>query len=559
MIQLGSALYTPSILTPDLGGVDLFSGGRWYREFVRPASDFPIDERSDAILGAFTNEWGISLDFAASTQAGGNSAYSTPVCVVGADCPRFDIFQDWLAYGSESDAGPYPIPPEVQKFYPYSTRSDGDSDLIVVVTNPDQSNVTDIYEYYNIYYIDNLAETSKLDLKMVELPPRYGQVNAYHLISLARSGDDIRVRFADVFNVPRRDTTGSAYVASLTADQQANARAKIADLIAALDPLWGAESIPADQQLAVLRQVVAAFGFQFYAGSGIARFDLASGLPRTESWTSASAGGMSKFLGLVRYDEVERGRIPHAIRLCIDAGNTSNKFVYPGRHAVGGWNPSLGLPMGARLSVRPDWYEANQAKFPGQDGVILRALLEFGGIVDDIETGGSFGIVALTGIGDDRWHQDELLNVRNIPRSAFRVHKLEPGYSIEAPNRVKLGESFQVTFRAQPPDKERFGGNLYYTWNAGQTAVFLSDKQTAATATLDAKYVGVQELIQQPYPDWYHAPPVMIEVVDGDVVPPPPPPPPPPPDIHRDRPMAAVPPWRLPRGRIGLSRYPGRS
>ncbi|TMA38192.1 MAG: hypothetical protein E6J82_17995, partial [Deltaproteobacteria bacterium] len=63
-----------------------------------------------------------------------------------------------------------------------------------------------------------------------------------------------------------------------------------------------------------------ASGSGFHADSG-AIFDLASGAPRPDGWTSATAAGLPILPGLARYDEaVDQGEIRHA--LAFIAGGT---------------------------------------------------------------------------------------------------------------------------------------------------------------------------------------------------------------------------------------------
>ena len=65
------------------------------------------------------------------------------------------------------------------------------------------------------------------------------------------------------------------------------------------------------------------------AGSG-AVFDLNSNALRPATWTSADAAGLPILPGLVRYEEVFAGEIPHALRFT--APQTRNAFIWPARH-----------------------------------------------------------------------------------------------------------------------------------------------------------------------------------------------------------------------------------
>ena len=65
------------------------------------------------------------------------------------------------------------------------------------------------------------------------------------------------------------------------------------------------------------------------AGSG-AVFNLRSNKLRPNGWTSADAAGLPIFAGLIRYDEIQRGYINHAIRFT--APETQAGFIHPATH-----------------------------------------------------------------------------------------------------------------------------------------------------------------------------------------------------------------------------------
>ncbi|TMB11765.1 MAG: hypothetical protein E6J66_08195, partial [Deltaproteobacteria bacterium] len=90
-----------------------------------------------------------------------------------------------------------------------------------------------------------------------------------------------------------------------------------------------------------------ASGSGFRADSG-AIFDLVSGAPRPDGWTSATAAGLPILPGLARYDEaVEQGEIRHA--LAFTAGGTAHAYVAPATHSSGSTNAAYAPPMGLRV------------------------------------------------------------------------------------------------------------------------------------------------------------------------------------------------------------------
>ena len=104
------------------------------------------------------------------------------------------------------------------------------------------------------------------------------------------------------------------------------------------------------------------------AGSG-AVFNLRSNRLRPNGWTSADAAGLSIFAGLIRYDEIQRGYINHAIRFT--APHTQAGFIHPATHfASSSSNPDL-PPMGLRLRLKASF---DISRFPRVAKIILRAM-----------------------------------------------------------------------------------------------------------------------------------------------------------------------------------------
>jgi hypothetical protein len=115
-----------------------------------------------------------------------------------------------------------------------------------------------------------------------------------------------------------------------------------------------------------------------WQASNAATFDLRSNRMRPEGWTSSDAAGLPIFPSIVRYDEVARGRIDHALRVTVR--RTRRAYVYPARHfASSRTDPSLPR-MGERLRLKRD---VDVAGFPPHARVILEALKTYGMLVAD--------------------------------------------------------------------------------------------------------------------------------------------------------------------------------
>ncbi len=147
----------------------------------------------------------------------------------------------------------------------------------------------------------------------------------------------------------------------------------------------------------------------WHAGSG-AIWNLRSNALRPDTWTSADAAGLPIFPGLVRYDEVARGLIDHALRFTAD--RTARAHIYPARHDAGDSGsglPPMGLRLRLKASVDISWAGP-------QTRVILTALKKYGMILAD--NGTSWYI---SGAPDPHWNDDELHHLNRISGADFEV------------------------------------------------------------------------------------------------------------------------------------------
>ena len=102
-------------------------------------------------------------------------------------------------------------------------------------------------------------------------------------------------------------------------------------------------------------------------------FDLASNKLRPDGWTSSDAAGLPIFPSIVRYDELKRGKIEHALRATFK--NTRRAYVYPATHFAS-QKKDANLPrMGERFRLRQDF---DTAKFSPEARTILEALKRYG-------------------------------------------------------------------------------------------------------------------------------------------------------------------------------------
>lgn len=150
-------------------------------------------------------------------------------------------------------------------------------------------------------------------------------------------------------------------------------------------------------------------GSGWYAGSG-AVFDLRSNVLRPDGWTSADAAGLPILPGLVRRDEVQSGRIAHALRFT--ANRTRSSWIWPARHEAGSSNANY-PPMGIRVRLRANYPEAGLSQTAR---VIVRAMKEYGMILADNGSDWFF-----TGETNTAWNDDDLDQLKAIRGRDFEV------------------------------------------------------------------------------------------------------------------------------------------
>ena len=164
---------------------------------------------------------------------------------------------------------------------------------------------------------------------------------------------------------------------------------------------------------------------KWYAGSG-AFFDMNTNTRRPDGWTSADAGGLAIFPGLVRYDEAWNpavAEIGHAFRVTVRA---TNGYVYPASHRAG--STSGALPMGARLRLKKKVGGLDPALRTNDPNVqrIFRAMQKYGLVVAD-----NGSDMYITGTFDPRWNND-ILNPAFSLISASDFEVIELGWKPSA-------------------------------------------------------------------------------------------------------------------------------
>ena len=153
----------------------------------------------------------------------------------------------------------------------------------------------------------------------------------------------------------------------------------------------------------------------WHAGSG-AIFNMTTGTTRPAGWTSADAAGLPILPGLVRYDEVSKGAINHALRFTIV--HSRRAYIAPARHFASSLTDVNLPPMGMRVRLKASF---NISSYPASDQVILAAMKKYGMIVAD--NGSNWYI---SGAPDPRWNDTDLNALKQIKGSNFEVVQMSP-------------------------------------------------------------------------------------------------------------------------------------
>ncbi len=160
------------------------------------------------------------------------------------------------------------------------------------------------------------------------------------------------------------------------------------------------------------------------AGSG-AKYDLTKTNLRPIYWTSADAAGLPIFPYLIRYEEIVKGKINHAIRFTLRNSKVRNSFISPARHSANSSYSTTLLPMGARLRLKSTF---DTSGFSAANKIILTAMKEYGLILADNGSDMYIG-----GAPDPRWDNSDLHELDNVAAVNFEVVFFDEADVIDMP------------------------------------------------------------------------------------------------------------------------------
>jgi hypothetical protein len=149
-------------------------------------------------------------------------------------------------------------------------------------------------------------------------------------------------------------------------------------------------------------------GGRWHAGSG-AVWSLRKNRLRPEGWTSADAAGLPILPGLLRWNEVKKNRIDHAIRFTVPTSSQSH--LWPARHDAGSESSLDYPPMGARFRLSAS-YDASGLSPYAQN--VVAAMKRYGLVLADNGSAWYF-----QGEQSPGWPDELIEDLKTIPASAF--------------------------------------------------------------------------------------------------------------------------------------------
>jgi hypothetical protein len=241
------------------------------------------------------------------------------------------------------------------------------------------------------------------------------------------------------------------------------------------------------------------------AGASWRKFDLRRGETPAPGVLSTDAAGMMFMPLVVRYDEVARGSINHALRFCVNNSDISPTFKWPARTAARAWNHAAGMPYGTRLRIKSSWWDANADAVLGTDTqarIIGEALRRYGCILADGSGGTS---IQLCGVADKRWESKLHSRLNAIPVSALEVVETPPILSIKGPTTLAVGQAGTWTMTFLPNESPvGDGSNINIYDQKGKLLKYQFAVIDSAHRTVTAEYrfsqAGVYTI--KPYQDW---------------------------------------------------------
>ena len=208
---------------------------------------------------------------------------------------------------------------------------------------------------------------------------------------------------------------------------------------------------------------------------------------------------------VVRYDEVARGSVNHAIRFCVNNTDISPTFKWPARTAAGAWNPETGMPYGTRLRIKASWWNAHADSVLGkstQARIIGEGMRRYGLVLAD-GSGGS--TIQLQGVADLRWESGLHDRLNSIPVTALEVVSTPPLLQITGPTYLQVGQMGTWTLTFLPAESPVGSGSNINIWDQNNNQIqyawaTIDEAHRSVIAQRSFTQTGVYTI--KPYEDW---------------------------------------------------------
>ena len=241
------------------------------------------------------------------------------------------------------------------------------------------------------------------------------------------------------------------------------------------------------------------------AGASWRKFDLLKGEVPAAGAPATDAAGMLVMPLVVRYDEVAKGSIQHALRFCVNNSDISPTFKWPARTAAGAWNPETGMPYGTRLRIKASWWKASADAVLGvntQARIVAEAIRRYGLVLAD----GSFGsTIQLQGVADMRWEKRLVSRLNAIPVTALEVVLTPPLLRIAGPTSLQVGQVGTWTLTFLPNESPVGKGSNINLWDQNNKLIqhawaTIDEAHRTVTAQRSFGQPGVYSI--RPYEEW---------------------------------------------------------
>lgn len=208
-----------------------------------------------------------------------------------------------------------------------------------------------------------------------------------------------------------------------------------------------------------------------WSASSTAVWDLLADEQRPYTWTSADAAGLPIFPGLVRYDEVAAGTIPHALRFTLRHSRAA--FVLPATHWASNTSDANAAPMGMRIRLKANF---DVSTYSAANQVILNAMKKYGLIMADNGSN-----MYISGAPDDLWDNNDLHALGQITAGDFEVIAAPQIYTSA---NVPQGSAPQITSFTASNTSIAAGSSATLSWQVtGATYVIASPAIGAVRGT----------------------------------------------------------------------------